>query len=70
MILYIRVVKKQSKIPHTEGIINAAAVHFLLPVSALMVFMVVAHGKCSTEKIITFNAVRNVQLFETRISEI
>ena len=55
-------------IPITVGIKNEAAVHFQLLVSFLIVRSVVVHGKCKSEKSITFIAVTIVQPFADKMS--
>ena len=49
------------------GIINAAKVHFELPVSFLMVNNVVEQGQCRRENNITFMAVNAVQPLDISI---
>lgn len=59
---------KQSPMPQAVGIIAAAAVHFRLPVSFLIVISVVEQGQCIKEKIMVQTAVMGVQPFCRNIS--
>ena len=62
----VRLASVHKRIPRMVGIRIAAAVHFRLPVSFLMVRQVVEQGQWKRQKIIMHRAVFQVQPWDTR----
>ena len=66
--------RKQTISPHKVGIAKAAAVHFQLAVSFLMVRHVVPQGKCSKQKssvqsaVVVFQPLSNNNAFNWNVS--